>query len=212
MANSPRTPGGSSHGRQPPNLDLSFATPLSYNGSPIRIQSPSTPGHRASDSGGNDLFGSSGGRAPSNGLGNLADELADEMWDEDGEDGEYEEPDVNFQEGGADREVSREIEVNAPRSPKAATNMLSPLQSKGHKRTPSEYDGSDYGGSDDMDSNAGIPPGLMARMDMVEALVRRGTDSPGTERDHVVKRVIESLRDLGAQGGVEGGATRYISL
>jgi hypothetical protein len=48
---------------------------------------------------------SSGGAAPANGLGNLADELAD-AWgdDEEGEDGD-EEPDMNFQEGKEDWEI-----------------------------------------------------------------------------------------------------------
>ncbi|KAH8663528.1 hypothetical protein BGZ60DRAFT_379370 [Tricladium varicosporioides] len=48
-------------------------------------------------------------------------------------------------------------------------------------------------------------------MDQVEALARRGTESNGTDRDGVVKRVIEDLKDLGGQSGVEGGATRLVT-
>jgi hypothetical protein len=45
-------------------------------------------------------------------------------------------------------------------------------------------------------------------MDMVESLARRGMENNGTDRDAVVKRVVESLKDLGSQAGVEGGASR----
>ena len=61
-----------------------------------------------------------------------------------------------------------------------------------------------------MDS-PGIPPALATRMDMVESLARRGIENNGSDRDGVVKRVIDSLKDLGVQSGVEGGATRYTS-
>ncbi|EHK99244.1 hypothetical protein M7I_4930 [Glarea lozoyensis 74030] len=48
-------------------------------------------------------------------------------------------------------------------------------------------------------------------MDQVESLARRGTENNGTESDGVVKRVIEGLKDLGGQSGVEGGASRLIT-
>ena len=60
-----------------------------------------------------------------------------------------------------------------------------------------------------MDS-PGMPPGLVARMDMVESLARSGTENNGTDRDCVVKRVIEGLKDLGGQSGVEGATTRFV--
>jgi hypothetical protein len=49
----------------------------------------------------------------------------------------------------------------------------------------------------------------VAKMDIVESLARRGTEANGSDRDGVVKRVVDGLRDLGSQSGVEGGATRY---
>ena len=216
MPASPRTP---RHSRHPSNIDLSFATPLSYNDSPRRhsktsINSPTTPQRNSLqrlDSIGIDVF-SSGGAAPSNGLGNLADELAD-AWDE--EEGEDEEPDMNFQEGGDGEEggVTRDSGVDVTSSPVQASskpnNLTPPAATRGHRRQPSEYDGSDYGGDSDLDS-PGIPPGLQSRMDMVESLARRGTENNGTERDGVVGRVIEGLKDLGGQSGVEGGATRFV--
>jgi len=217
---SPRTP-RDSHRRHPSNIDLSFATPLSYNDSPRRhskssIQSPITPGHRASDSIGIgigiDVFSSGGGAASGNGLGNLADEL-EGAWSGDEEEGDYDEPDMNFQEVRAEGEMIRDSGVDITSSPiqpaPKPLNLTPPMATGGrhHKRTPSEYDGSDYGEDSDMDS-PGIPSGLQARMDMVEALARRGTENNGTDRDEVVKRVIEGLKDLGGQSGVEGGATR----
>lgn len=160
-----------------------------------------------SDSVGIDIF-SSGGQSQSNGLGNLADELAD-AWDEDEGEAEDDELDMNFQEvpkegettGDSGVDVSQPPAINIPK-----TVSLTPPRN-GHRRTRSEYDGSDYGEDSDMES-PDIPPGLVARMDMVESLARRGTESNGTDRDDVVKRVVDGLKDLGGQSGVEGGATR----
>ncbi len=76
-----------------------------------------------------------------------------------------------------------------------------------HRRNDSTYDGSDYGDDSDMDS-PGMPPGLVARIDMVESLARRGTESNGGERDEVFKRVVDGLKDLGGQSGVESSASR----
>ena len=222
MPSSPRTP---KHSRHPSNIDLSFATPLSYGNdlnwrrhSKTSIHSPTTPQRNSlqrSDSIGIDVFSGGGQGAPSNGLGNLADELADAWDDEEGE-GDDEEPDMNFQEGGEDGGeeggVTRDSGVDVTSSPVQAAskpnNLTPPMVSRGHRRQPSEYDGSDYGGDSDMDS-PGIPPGLQSRMDMVESLARRGTENNGTDRDGVVNRVIEGLKDLGGQSGVEGGATRF---
>jgi len=218
MASSPRTPG---HSRDPSNVDLSPATPLA-DGSHSRqlskssMHSPSTPGrpgYNRSDSIGGDGFDGGGG-APSNGLGNLADELAD-AWGEDDEEGEEdEEPDMNFQEVGDEGEAVGEngAEPTSPieeQPPPKSDTLTTPAGGRGHRRQPSEYDGSDYGGSSDVES-PGMPPGLVSRIDMVESLARRGTENNGGERDGVVKRVIEQLKDLGGQSGVESGAARYV--
>jgi len=159
------------------------------------------------------VFSSGGPQAASNGLGNLADELADAWDDEEGEDEEGE-PDMNFQEVREEGEPTRDSGVDVTSSPvkvPSAANLTPPqIQGRGHRRAQSDYDGSDYGGDSDLESS-GMPPGLVARMDMVESLARRGTESNGTDRDGVVSRVVEGLKDLGGQSGVEGGATRYIS-
>ncbi|KAL2074537.1 hypothetical protein VTL71DRAFT_8315 [Oculimacula yallundae] len=225
MPTSPRTP---QHSRGPSGIDLSFATPLSYNGSPRRhskgsLNTPNTPNRHSlhrSDSIGVDVFSSGGPGAQSNGLGNLADELAD-AWEEgeEEEDEDYE-PDMNFQEGGDEnREPTRDSGVDVASSPVQAqpksANLTPPIMmlgtvGRGHRRQPSEYDGSDYGGDSDLES-PGMPPGLVARMDAVESLARRGAENNGTDRDGVVMRVIEGLKDLGGQSGVEGNATRLIT-
>jgi hypothetical protein len=160
---------------------------------------------------GNDVFGSGGGAAPSNGLGNLADELADAWDDEEGDD-EDGEPDMNFQEVRAEGGEMRDSGVDVHSSPvQKPAGLIPPVGGNGHRRQQSDYDGSDYGGDSDLDS-PGIPPGLAARMDMVESLARRGTENNGTDRDGVVKRVIDGLKDLGVQSGVEGGASRLVLM
>lgn len=157
---------------------------------------------------------SSGGQSASNGLGNLADELAD-AW-EDGEEDD-DEPDMNFQTGGeAEGGITRDSGVDVTSSPVQAPskqNTLTPptpAVGRGHRRQKSDYDGSDYGDDSDLESSS-IPPGLQSRIDMVESLARRGTENNGTDRDGVVGRVIDGLKDLGGQSGVEGGATRFVS-
>lgn len=164
------------------------------------------------------MFSSGGAAPPSNGLGNLADELADAWGDEEGsgEEDEYGEPEMNFQEvkeegdGGQTRDSGVDVTSSPVEGSLKPSGLFPPGGGRGHRRQASEYDGSDYGGDSDLES-PGMPPGLVSRMDMVESLARRGMENNGTDRDGVVKRVIEGLKDLGGQSGVEGGATRYIS-
>ena len=217
MPSSPQTP---RHSRHSSRNDLSFTTPLANgNGSDSRrhskssLYSPTSPKRQSfhrTDSSGLDPFGSGGGAA-SNGLGSLADELAD-AW---GEDEDEEEPDMNFQEAVPEEdegEVVRDSGVDVASSPtqqKSAkpTSLAAPTSNRNHQRRPSDYDGSDYGAGSDMDS-PGMPHALVSRIDLVESLARRGTESTGGDQDNVVKRVVDELKDLGGQSGVEGGATR----
>lgn len=78
----------------------------------------------------------------------------------------------------------------------------------GHKRVGSAYDGSEYGSDSDLDS-PGMPTSLVAKIDAVESLARRGIEDNGSATDGVCKRLTEGLRDLGSQAAVEGGASRY---
>jgi hypothetical protein len=187
------------------------------------MHTPSTPDRRSllrSDSLTDPLFSPAG--PPANGLGNLADELAD-AWASDDEDAEV---DMNFQSLAADladvdsegeelqkkesqKPRERDSGVSVSGSPKQNTQKGLTPPSR-HRRAASEYDGSDYGSSSDVDE-AGLAPGLVARMDAVESLARRGIEDNGGTRDGVVKRLVEGLRDLGGQGGVETGATRLIT-
>ncbi len=163
---------------------------------------------------------SSGGAGGGGGLGNLADELADMLSDEeDGEDEYYDNdgaPDIrlDLQDGavrpGKDAGRDSGIEVESPgtaRTPKAMT-LSPPLPSrKGHRRAPSEYDGSEYGSESDLDS-PGMPPSLVVKIDAVESLARRGVEKNGSPSDEAFQRVTEGLRDLGSQSNVESSATR----
>jgi hypothetical protein len=118
---------------------------------------------------------------------------------------------MNFQEAPAEVGTTRDSGVDVTESPaqndSKSKQLVLPTNGRGHRRQGSEYDGSDYGDESDMDS-PGMPSGLVARIDAIESLARRGTEANGTDRDGVVQRVVDGLRDLGSQSGVEGGATR----
>lgn len=176
--------------------------------------------------------GSPGQRGGDGGLGNLADELGD-VWDEDDDmaDGDYgseldgtDEQNIGValeHDGSAGADTTphangvRDSGVVMPptSSPSAGSkNTLSPgeaAKTRKHQRHRSLYDGSDYGDESDLESNEGISPALEARMAAIESLVRRGTEENGSKTDGVVKRVVEQLRDLGSQIGLENNATRY---
>jgi len=156
-----------------------------------------------------------------NGLGNLADELA-EAWDEDEEGlgtserlfdatGET----VNGRNHGYSD--PRPINYNAPivQSPipsAACSTSLSPPKKatrSRHRRLNSQYDGSDYGDDSDFENADGISPSLEARMAAIESLARRGTEANGSDTDNVARRVADSLIELPSQSGIENGTTRY---
>ena len=168
-------------------------------------------------------FGSSNGFGTTiesgNGLGNLADELA-EAWDEDGEE-EHTEADVSQnprpRNGHNAPSSPPYLEINDSTSngiassplPQQSEHSLSPTKPSfrtKHRRKTSQYDGSDYGS--DPEETEGISPSLEARMAAIEHLARRGTEANGSEADTIIQRVAESLKDLGSQAGVENGASR----
>ena len=193
------------------------------------VRSPTTPRplssalDRNGDFGFHD-FGSSAGGV-NNGLGSLADELSEEYWDEEED---MEAAVAGLQSQGAQAE-------NAPGSPtayhdghntgmdgfmsparsRAPTNgsaTLSPLQAtrSRHRAKPSDYDGSDYGDSSDLEEVDGISRTLEARIAAIEGLARQGTLSTGTDADKVVERVADYLKDLQSQANVENHTTRYV--
>ncbi|KAI5919109.1 hypothetical protein F4810DRAFT_521090 [Camillea tinctor] len=215
MSRSPHTP---RHSRQSSAIDTSYqnsspnVSPSARRQSKSSFQDPLTPLRNSmNESELNEL--SAGGR--DNGLGNLADELADALSGS-GEDEEYyEDEDVQ----GNTRDASdgvRDSGVDVASQPEqqatAKTSSLSvpSPNGRGHRRTGSAYDGSEYGSESDLES-PGMLPSLVAKIDAVESLARRGTETTGSPLDGVFKRVTEGLRDLGSQSGVEGSTTRLIT-
>ncbi|KAG5990758.1 hypothetical protein E4U52_004307 [Claviceps spartinae] len=163
-----------------------------------------------------------GGPSPHQGMGNLADELADAFSDSDEEDeSEYE----RVQERAFPSQ-SRQLESDCTNdaaggrsgilsTPKRSQNkgksqkLLSP-HGRDNRSVAIDYDGSEYGSESDLDC-AGIPATLVAKIDGIESLARRGTEKYGGADDDVFQRVTDSLRDLGSQLTVEGNASRLIT-
>ncbi|CAJ0551176.1 Ff.00g111060.m01.CDS01 [Fusarium sp. VM40] len=212
MPSSPQTP---RHSRNSSAFDSFSGSPQARRFSKSSVQDASTPFRNSFNQ--QDALELSG-----NGMGNLADELADAFSDS-GDEGDYTDGDANSDmfrpEGGMQvQEEADEMEdVETTSSPKkqdaerakaANLTLLSPRRK--HQRQTSNYDGSEYGSESDLDS-PGMPPGLVSKMDAVESLARRGTENYGGPADDVFKRVTNALRDLGSQSSVEASASRLIT-
>ncbi|KAI0407515.1 hypothetical protein F4802DRAFT_554164 [Xylaria palmicola] len=218
MSRSPRTP---RHSRHSSAVDATYAntspamSPSARRQSKSSFHEPLSPLRRSiNDAEFHDLGGASG---QDNGLGNLADELADALSGSGDEDEEYygdgyelrdegHEPVDGVRDSGVD--VAGQIDL-PDRTKGSSLNVPSP-KPRGHRRTESAYDGSEYGSESDLDST-GMPPSLVAKMDAVESLARRGTEKTGSPSDGVFQRVTDGLRELGSQSGVEGSTTRLIT-
>ena len=241
MPSSPRTP---TRRRQSSikSIDLSFSLPspqsngrssrnhsFSRRSSQYSIHTPTTPRPPSSNDrnrnffehNGFSEFGESGkGEEKGNGLGNLADELA-EAWDEDAEaedmshshfDGQRESGNalINGYTTGVQQELGI-VKCPSPTIDNASNMSLSPpkiLYRSKHQRQNSQYDGSDYGDDSNLENPDGIPSSLEARIAAIESLARRGKEANGSEADNVVQRVADSLKDLPSQSGVENGTSR----
>ncbi len=177
------------------------------------IQSPVTPRPLLSHNRSVD-FGSSNGFCTAldggNGLGNLADELA-EAWDEEGEEEvEPRSPDAQF--NGHGEVTNGHITSPLLASPSSISNGIpsrSPNNSASrskHRRKQSQYGGSDCGS--DPEEVDGIPPSLEAHMAAIEHLAQYGTEASAKDDDDVISRVAESLRDLGSQSSMENCTSR----
>lgn len=233
MQSSPRTP---TRPRKSSNtsINLSFTSPSrqsngyhSKPGSTCRrssqysIPSPVTPRPLSSYERSEYGFpnGSSNNVQPesSNGLGNLADELA-EAFDEDEEVGARGElPEVQYDSGRVEHGDSMQ-EIFTPTSSlpypsreRSLSPPKRPTRSRNHRRQNSQYDGSDYGDDSDLQGVDGISPTLDSRMAAIEHLARRGTEANGSELDGVAKRVVGYLKDLGSQSDIENGTSRLIT-
>lgn len=209
-------------------------SPTSRRQSKSSFQDPLTPLRNSmNESELNELSGA--GMAQDNGLGNLADELADALSGS-GDDEEYyeddshlglqkreddgQEPSDGVRDSGVDvasqsgqgqgqGQSQGQSQGQHGRTKSTSLGIPSP-PGRGHRRIGSAYDGSEYGSESDLDS-PGMPPSLVTKIDAVESLARRGTESNGGPTDGVFQRLTEGLRDLGSQSGVEGSTTRLIT-
>lgn len=163
------------------------------------------------------------GAGDGGGLGSLADELAD-AWEEEGG-YEY----ASGQENGAadshpldQSEGEGDYMHTHTRSPSSTASVepskLHPPKHKGrngahrhHRRQESHYDGSDYGNDSDLE-NTDMSPSLETQMADIEHLARRGMENNGSDSDHIIKRAVEALRDLGLQSGIENNAMRLVFI
>lgn len=149
-------------------------------------------------------FLAGGERAGESGMGNLADELADAFSDS-GDDNEVDDSNsiINDDDGHSVTQSSPQAA-----SGDRATDASFDLPSRAHRKIESNsYDGSEFGSEPDFEV-PGVPPGLLAKIDAIESLARRGTENYGGPADDAVKRVTEALRDLGSQSSIEASASR----
>lgn len=233
MPNSPRTPrlssgmdfsaSASPHSHiVSPQYDINHSPRLfqSRRTSLYSIPSPSTsqPSYSHERQGSFGVANGFGGVADQgNGLGNLADELA-EVWDDDGQ-GEPVEGASELKVDGIDAIAnglgfSCKIDAAAglessPISRNPSSPSSSPTKRRSrpqHHRQFSRYSESDYGGSFDAKGDKDTP--LSAQMADIESLARQGVESNGSEPDPIIQRVANSLKDLGSQASLENGAAR----
>ncbi|KAK3900954.1 hypothetical protein C8A05DRAFT_16797 [Staphylotrichum tortipilum] len=220
-------PSAASYASYSPQQDRRQSKASSFNDSSMDLGIPAVSGGVGDGGGG--------------GLGNLADELAafsDDDYDGyDGyDDGPYDEgpyddeegddertsegraPGINLEdtagenqgrEGKELRDSGVDVESSSPGQAKGTLGLPTP-NGRGHRRMGSEYDGSEYGSESDLES-PGMPDRLVEKIAEVESLARRGAENNGSSTDGAVKRVTDSLRDLGSQAGIEAGATRLIT-
>jgi hypothetical protein len=176
-----------------------------------------------------------------NGIGSLADELAD-VW---GEDAADDDADMGFVEGlpsdgsieqaslgsGPAQSISmgdmRDLGMGMPLQPPSPvcqhskrlskSNLLSPPPNgrphppPRHQRTESNYDGSDYGPDSDPED---LSPALLRRISDIESLTRISThadDAVFGEKGGIIARTTAGLKDLGPQASIENGATRLVT-
>ncbi|KAB8233640.1 hypothetical protein BDV23DRAFT_143401 [Aspergillus alliaceus] len=228
------------HNQSQSSIDFDLISPGTYapNGfsqSPPRspqsprFSGPSSPArrhHAQSLNGSLRMSGDFGGAADmgGGGLGNLADELADAWEQEEGGYGYASGQEIEHIPVGSqpmDRSDSEDGYHMGTRTPssgysseRASLHPPRPKTRNGghrHRRHESQYDGSDYGNDSDLEEAADISPSLEMQMAEIESLARRGIENNGSENDHVIARVVEALRDLGGQSGIENNAMRLIT-
>ncbi len=157
------------------------------------------------------------------GLGNLADELA-EAWDEDIH-GEPEEEELGEQVDGTalvhdgqldlskrlgdSSDINTTAELMAPSIWTTSSDPSSPTKRRSRPKNHRQFsrDGEfDHSNNSSADANINSP--LIARMTSIEILACEGLESNGNGEDSIIERFANSLKDLGSQTGLENGATR----
>ena len=183
--------------------------------SPTTPRPPSAQGRSGSIDFGAELPEQS---AAGNGLGSLADELAEEEWDEDAE-GQEEYEDTIGNGAGEENVQTQPQGMHAQGSTAACLSPVDALNersndrgSKGtrsrHRAKTSDYDGSDYGGSDEFDEVEGIPPSLESKLVDIENLARQSIGESKSPSLDVISHVSDRLKDLGSQITIETHMTR----
>ena len=222
MPSSPRTP---TKAENRVNIDSS---PYGYSNGYAKsshsrkssLYSPSTPRPQSAHGIPTMLSDFAGAMDGGNDLGSLADELA-EAWDEDGE-GEEEVLLLQMDaQGGYTPIETLEAHhgengvVSSPAYGRGLSGVRSPkkmMEQFKARRRQSAYDGLDYSEDSDFEQSPGMSRALEARIAIIEELARPGTEEDGARGDDVVERVIDGLKDLGAQSSVENGTTRSVPL
>ncbi|MDI1488425.1 MAG: hypothetical protein OHK93_007700 [Ramalina farinacea] len=137
-----------------------------------------------------------------NGLGNLAEELAD-AWDEDGE----RDPAQSPHSAAALPTVASTLAEGHDKSIALSDTAHDPSGSR-HQESglrPASLDGD---GSDAEDASL-FSATLEAGMTAVDNLVRQESGTDGTALDGVVCRLADALRELPSQSGIENGTSRF---
>ncbi|MCJ1314424.1 hypothetical protein MMC25_008106 [Agyrium rufum] len=196
--------------------------------------SPITPRPQSSHSqsgeyGFSNGFGYHANTGEDDGLGSLADELA-EAWDEDGEGDIVQEQQLHSQmeihggEDNIDAMVGDTLRKTEDNNELANAQLPTRLSGLGIQATPglqipaskhpsrrtagADYDGSEYGSSSDLEEANGISASLESRMSAIEGLARLGTGYVDVSEANIITQVTESLRDLSSQMDVESRTTR----
>ena len=222
MPSSPRTP------TRVENRISIDSSPYGYSNGHARsphsrkssLCSPSTPGPQSAHATNgiptmlNDFAGAMDG---GNDLGSLADELA-EVWDEDAE-GDEEvlglptDDQCGYTPSGTPQAHHQANGVSSsPAHERTAGGFTSPKKGAEHfkaRRRRRDHDGSDCGDDSDLDQTP-FSVALEVRMATIQELGRLETEERGGDTDGVVERVVNGLRELGAQSSVETGTTRSV--
>lgn len=198
-----------SNGHCPPSNLSHKPGALSHSRTTSSSSIPSPIAPRPLSFGGVDGFGATNGFGNlSNGLYNLADELAG-MGEESEGDGAGRQPAYSNGEEPLQQGYWKNVETSMDSHIRSGL-CLNP-SNKRHRRERSKNDGLDIGDDSDLDDEAPwISPSLAAGMAAVETLARRYTEMNSSDADKIAKRVADFLKDLAPQSNLEQYATRYV--